>query len=47
VSLIVKVDWHAVSLLSSSAFFETCLPNPQLVIILTPSKKNSKDKGPD
>ena len=43
----VKVVWQAVSLLRNSAFFEIWLPNPELVIILTPSIKYSKDKGPD
>ena len=47
VSLIFKVDWQAVSRLINSAFFEIWLPNPEFVIILTPSKKYSKDRGPD
>ena len=47
VSLILNVDWHAVSLLSASALFEMRLPNPELVIIFIPSKKYSKERGPD
>ena len=47
VSLIVNVDWLAVNLLISSAFEDIFPPNPQLVIILMPSKKYSKDEGPD
>ena len=47
VSLSVKVDWQAVSLLSVSALLEILLPNPELEIIFIPSKKYSKDKGPD
>ena len=38
VSFIVNVDCVAVSLLSSSALFDIFFPNPQLVIIFTPSK---------
>ena len=30
---------------NNSAFFEIRFPNPELVIIFTPSKKYSKDKG--
>ena len=47
VSFIVNVDWLAVNLLINSALLEILLPKPQLVIILRPSKKYSKDKGPD
>ena len=43
----VSVDWHAVSLLNCSVFFEISAPKPELVIIFIPSKKYSKDKGPD
>ena len=47
VSFMVNVDWLAVNLLINSALLEILLPKPQLVIILRPSKKYSKDKGPD
>ena len=47
VSFIVNVDWLAVNLLINSALLEILFPKPQLVIILRPSKKYSKDKGPD
>ena len=47
VSFIVNVDWLAVNLLISSALEDIFLPNPQLVIILVPSKKYSNDNGPD
>ena len=43
----VNVDWLAVNLLINSALLEILFPKPQLVIILRPSKKYSKDKGPD
>ena len=47
VSFRVKVDWAEVKRLNSSAFAEIFEPKPQLVIIFLPSKKYSKDKGPD
>ena len=47
VSLIVRVDWLAVNLLKSSALREILSPNPQLVTILIPSIKYSKESGPD
>ena len=42
-----SVDWHAVSLLNCSVLLEILVPKPELVIIFIPSKKYSKDKGPD
>ena len=47
VSLMFNVDWQAESLLSASALFEMWSPNPELVIIFIPSKKYSKERGPD
>ena len=42
-----KVDWEDVNLLKSLALLEIFTPNPPLVIIFWPSKKYSKDNGPD
>ena len=47
VSFIVRVDWLAVNLLMSSALVEILFPNPQFVIIFTPSRKYSNESGPD
>ena len=47
VSFIVSVDWQAVNLLINSAFEDIVFPKPQFVIILLPSKKYSKESGPD
>ena len=47
VSFIVNVDWLAVNLLISSALLDILFPKPQLVIILVPSIKYSKESGPD
>ena len=42
-----SVDCADVNLLISTAFLDILFPNPQLVIILSPSKKYSKESGPD
>ena len=40
----VSVDWHAVSLLNCSVFFEISAPKPELVIILFHLKSIQKIK---
>ena len=45
-SLMVNVDWDAVRF-KQFCFFEISLPKPELEIIFTPSRKYSKDNGPD
>ena len=47
VSFIVNVVWLAVNLLISSALEDILFPKPQFVIIFLPSKKYSKESGPD
>ena len=47
VSFRVKVDWADVRRLKSSALDDILDPNPQFVIIFSPSEKYSKDNGPD